>query len=58
MVFLSPLPLFTLGHGDEVTVHVLNVKGVLIPGGMTKKCLGQVSVWNFPYGEIPNGQLS
>ena len=57
-MLLSPMSLFTIGHGDEVTVNVLNVKGVITPGGMIKMCLGQVSVWNFPYGEIPNGQLS
>ena len=28
--------LLTIEHGDEVTVNVLNVKGVVIPGGMIR----------------------
>ena len=42
------LSLFSVGHGDKVTVNMLNAKGVIIPGGMIKICLGQVFVWNFP----------
>ena len=28
VVFLSPVSLFTIRHGDEVTVNVLNLKGL------------------------------
>ena len=38
-------PIFTIGYGDKV--KMVNVKEVIIPGGMIKMFLGQVSVWNF-----------
>ena len=39
---------FTIGHGDKVTVNMVNVKKGYHTRGMIKMCLGQVSVWNFP----------
>ena len=43
----SPVLFSLIGHDDKVMVNMVNV-GVIIPGGMIKMCLGQVSVWNFP----------
>ena len=45
-MLLSPVP-FSIGYGDKVTVNMVDIKWIIIPGGMINICLGGVRL-EFP----------